>query len=174
MSRLRQRNTHSHGFRGGKQKQDLKTSREGKNASHPLRFEISSLLSLFNEMEVDGEVDRDRLVRVMQTIGLEQQAQLLTQDYYTFDTWLSVLGEMETPNQPSSYVLAFLTLLANYRDKCLAGGDEGLPEATAVHERILKIRQAEMGRQKHRIRRQHRSIYEEMERSQEEQFRRFE
>ena len=77
MRKVSQHNTHSHSFRVGQPNKELQKSRNSNNSSISLRFEVSSLLSLFNEME--GEVERERLIRVMQTIGLEQQAKVLTQ-----------------------------------------------------------------------------------------------
>lgn len=55
----------------------------------------------------------------MQVIGLQQQEYILKNDSYTFDAFLSVLGQIEVPAEPSVYVLSFVKILANYRDKCL-------------------------------------------------------
>jgi hypothetical protein len=64
---------------------------------------------------------------------------------------LSLLGEIEVPNEPSVYVLAFVKILVNYRDKCLLNEEEGLEEAKAVQEKIRAISQSEIERQKARI-----------------------
>ena len=142
MSRVRHRSTHSHSFRS-KEKglSGLSTRLESEQNSISLRFDINTLLSLFNEMETSGSgvLERQRVLRIMTMIGLEKHVTTLDQEKYTFDGFLSVLGEIEVPLQPYLYVVSFVHILSNYRDKCLQSGDEGLPEASTVQERIEQI-----------------------------------
>jgi hypothetical protein len=39
---------------------------------------------------------------------------------FTFDDVLSIVSLAETPDHPSSYILAFMRLLIDYRKKCEA------------------------------------------------------
>lgn len=55
------------------------------------------------------------------------------------------------PNEPTVYVLSFIKILSNYRNKCLLNEEEGLEEAKAVEERIRIITKNEIERQKNRI-----------------------
>lgn len=102
----------------------------------------------------------------MDAIGLYHMQSYLHEDMYTFDHFLSVLGEIEVPQEPSIYVLSFVKILANYRDKCLLNDNEGLEEAKEVQEKIRKITQNQVDRQKQRIKAQHSKIFEDMQISQ--------
>lgn len=59
-----------------------------------LRFDINKLLSLFNEMETNsGTVSRKGIRKIMEAIGLYTHDHL-KEDAYTFDAFLSLLGEI--------------------------------------------------------------------------------
>jgi Ca2+-binding EF-hand superfamily protein len=61
-----------------------------------LRFDINTLLSMFNEMDSNGngEVSKKGIKKIMEAIGLHHQDNRLKHESYTFDSFLSILGEL--------------------------------------------------------------------------------
>jgi hypothetical protein len=81
------------------------------------------------EANASGEVSKKGIKKVMDSLGLYNHDGHLKSEWYTFDHFLSIIGEIEMPMESSVYVISFVKVLSNYRDKCLRSDEEGLYEA---------------------------------------------
>ena len=71
------------------------------------------------EINGSGEVSRKGALKILAAIGLYNHDHYLKAEYYTFDHFLSIVGEIEVPHEPSVYVLSFVKILVHYRNRCL-------------------------------------------------------
>ena len=111
------------GFEEGRKSQVAQSplSSRVESKEHLLKYDINTVLTMFNEMEVEGtgEVTRKGAMRILEAMGLFNHDHYLKSDSYTFDHFLSVVGEIEVPAEPSIYVLSFVKILVHYREKSL-------------------------------------------------------
>lgn len=142
------------------------------NRQPKLNFEPKYVLTLFNEYDLHAAnaVDVNCARSILERLEVAE-AELPEVQAFTFDDVLSALSIAETPEHPSSYILAFIKMLVEYQRKCEA--NEQFDEAQKTELRIGDIREREIKRRQYLLRHRQKNELDRIDRIQQSQLKQF-